>query len=115
MIRAAALAAAFFLAGGAIPVLGGIAMFLAPAPIMIYAVGRPKPNLRAIIAVLIAAGLGTLFMGGATGLASILFFGLSTPVAWYMLVGGSSFGLIAAACAGAVGSALVVAVLPVCV
>ena len=105
------MAAAFFLAGGAIPVLGGIAMFLAPAPIMIYAVGRPKPNLRAIIAVLIAAGLVTLLMGVAMGLAYLLSFGLATAIACYMLERRSSFELIAAVCAGAMVSAIVVAAL----
>src|SRR5260370_23765566 len=109
MIRAAALAAAFFLAGGAIPVLGGIAMFLAPAPIMIYAVGRPKPNLRAIIAVLIAAGLVTLLLGVAMGPAYLLSFGLAAAVACDMLERGSSFQVVAAACAGAVVSAIVIA------
>ncbi len=86
-------------------------MFLAPAPIMIYAVGRPKPNLRAIIAVLIAAGLVTLLMGVAMGLAYLLSFGLATAIACYMLERRSSFELIAAVCAGAMVSAIVVAAL----
>lgn len=111
MVRAAALAAAFFLAGGAIPVLGGIAMLLAPAPIMIYAVGRPRPNLRAIIAVLLAAGLVTLLMGPFMGLAYILSFGLATAIACYMLERRTSFELIAAVCAGAMVSAVVIAAL----
>lgn len=111
MVRAAALAAAFFLAGGAIPVLGGIAMFFAPAPIMIYAVGRPRPNLRAILAVLIAAGLVTLVMGLFMGLAYIVSFGLATAIACYMLERRTSFELIAAVCAGAMVSAIVIAAL----
>src|ERR1700676_2187523 len=59
MVRAAALAGAFFLAGGAIPLIGGILMMLAPAPILVYAVGKPNPNARANIAVVLA----TVFVG----------------------------------------------------
>ena len=54
MVRAAALSGAFFLAGGAIPLIGGILMMLAPAPILVYAVGKPNPNMRANIAVVLA-------------------------------------------------------------
>ena len=46
MIRAAALAGAFFLAGGVIPLIGGILMLLAPAPVMVYAVGRTAQPAR---------------------------------------------------------------------
>ena len=63
MVRAAALAGAFFLAGGAIPLIGGVLMMLAPAPIMVYAVGRPSPNLRATIAVLLATAFVAMLCG----------------------------------------------------
>ncbi len=111
MVRAAALAGAFFLAGGAIPVIGGIAMFLAPAPILIYAVGRPRPNLRAIIAVLLASGLIALLAGPLAGLGYVVSFGLATAIACYMLERRSSFELITAVCAGAMVTAAVVAAL----
>jgi uncharacterized protein YybS (DUF2232 family) len=113
MVRAAALAAAFFLAARAIPVLGLIAMLLAPAPIMIYAVGRPRPNLRAIVAVLLAAGLVTLVMGPFQGSLYLLSFGLVTAIACYMLERRTSFELIAAVCAGAMVSAIVIAALAI--
>ena len=78
MVRAAALAGAFFLAGGAIPMIGGILMMLAPAPILIYAVGRPSPNLRAIIAVLLATALVAILAGSFAGLGYLVSFGLGT-------------------------------------
>ena len=69
MVRAAALSGAFFLAGGAIPLIGGILMMLAPAPILVYAVGRPSPNLRATIAVLLATAFVGILWGPLGGLA----------------------------------------------
>lgn len=111
MVRASALAGALFLAAGAIPLIGGIAMLLAPAPILIYAVGRPSPNLRAIIAVLLAAGLVTLLAGQFAGFGYLISFGLATAIACYMLERRSSFELIAAVCAGAMVTAAVVAAL----
>ena len=63
MVRAAALTGAFFLAGGAIPLIGGVLMMLAPAPIIVYAVGRVRPNLRATIAVLLATAFVTALGG----------------------------------------------------
>jgi uncharacterized protein YybS (DUF2232 family) len=111
MVRASALAAAFFLAAGAIPLFGGIAMLFAPAPILIYAVGRPSPNLRAIVAVLQTAAMVTLLAGAFAGLGYLLSFGLATAIACYMLERRSSFELIAAVCAGAMVTASVIAAL----
>jgi uncharacterized protein YybS (DUF2232 family) len=85
MIRAAALAAACFLAGGAIPIAGGVAMLFAPAPILIYAVGRPNPNLRSIVGVIIAGTLVTLGAGVLAGASYIATFGLATGVMSFML------------------------------
>jgi uncharacterized protein YybS (DUF2232 family) len=113
MVRAAALAGALFLAAGAIPMIGGIAMLLTPAPILIYAVGRPSPNLRAIIAVLLAAGLVTLLAGLFAGLGYLVSFGLVTAIACYMLERRSSFELITAVSAGAMVTAAVIAALAV--
>ncbi len=107
------MAGAFFLAGGAIPVFGGIAMLLAPAPILIYAVGRPSPNLRAIIAVLLTTGLVTLLAGPFAGLGYLVSFGLATAIACYMLERRFSFELITAVCAGAMVTAAVIAALAV--
>lgn len=111
MVRAAALAGAFFLAGGAIPLLGGILMMLAPAPIIIYAVGRPSPNARAIIAVLLATAFVTLLWGSLGGLAYFVSFGLATAIACYMLERRSSFEMITAVGAGVMVAVSVVAML----
>ncbi len=86
-------------------------MLLAPAPILIYAVGRPNPNLRAIVAVLLAAAMVTIPAGLFMGLAYLLSFGLATAIACYMLERRSSFELIAAICAGAMVTAAVIAAL----
>lgn len=85
MVRAAALAAAFFLAGGAIPMIGGILMMLAPAPIIVYAVGRPSPSLRATIAVLLATAFVAILAGPFAGLGYLVSFGLGTGIVCYML------------------------------
>jgi uncharacterized protein YybS (DUF2232 family) len=111
MVRAAALAGAFFLAGGAIPLLGGILMMLAPAPIIIYAVGRPTPILRAIIAVLLAAAFVAILAGPFAGLGYLVSFGLGAAVACYLLERRSSFEVIAAVGAGAMVAASVMAAL----
>jgi uncharacterized protein YybS (DUF2232 family) len=113
MVRASALAGALFLAAGAIPLIGGIAMLLAPAPILIFAVGRPSPNLRAIVAVLLAAAMVTLLAGPLAGVGYLISFGLATAIACYMLERRSSFELIAAVCAGAIVTAGVIAALAI--
>ncbi len=111
MVRAAALAGAFFLAGGAIPLLGGILMMLAPAPILIYAVGRPSPNLRATIAVLLATAFVAILWGPIGGLAYFVSFGLATAIACYMLERRSSFEMITVVGAGVMVAASIVAAL----
>ncbi len=111
MVRAAALAGAFFLAGGAIPLIGGILMMLAPAPILIYAVGRPSPNLRASIAVLLATAFVAILWGPIGGLAYFVSFGIATAIACYMLERRLSFEMITAVGAGVMVGASVVAAL----
>jgi uncharacterized protein YybS (DUF2232 family) len=111
MVRAAALAGAFFLAGGAIPLIGGILMMLAPAPILIYAVGRPSPNLRATIAVLLATAFVAILWGPIGGLAYFVSFGIATAIACYMLERRLSFEMITAVGAGVMVGASVVAAL----
>ena len=113
MVRAAALAGAFFLAGGAIPLIGGILMMLAPAPIIVYAVGRPNPHARAIIAVLLATGLVAILAGPFAGLGFFVSFGLATAIICYMLERKSSFEMITAVGAGAMVAASVIAALAI--
>ncbi|HLY05119.1 MAG TPA: DUF2232 domain-containing protein, partial [Rhizomicrobium sp.] len=111
MVRAAALAGAFFLAGGAIPLIGGILMMLAPAPILVYAVGRPNPNLRATIAVLLATAFVAILWGPIGGLAYFVSFGLATAIACFMLERRLSFEMITAVGAGVMVGASVVSAL----
>jgi uncharacterized protein YybS (DUF2232 family) len=111
MVRAAALAGAFFLAGGAIPLIGGILMMLAPAPILVYAVGRPSPNLRATIAVLLATAFVAILWGPIGGLAYFVSVGLATAIACYMLERRLSFEMITAVGAGVMVTASIVAAL----
>ena len=85
MIRAGVLSAAFFLAGGAIPIVGGVAMMFAPAPILIYALGRSKTNWRALSAVMLAAILVGAGAGVYAGLGYLITFGLATAVICYMI------------------------------
>ncbi len=101
MIRAAALAAAFFLAGGAIPLVGGVAMLFAPAPILIYAVGRPNPNWRSMLAVVFAGILISIGAGLLAGLGYFATFGLATAVISYMLERRHPFERIVLVAAGA--------------
>jgi len=105
------LAGAFFLAAGAIPLIGGILMMLAPAPILVYAVGRPSPNLRATIAVLLATAFVAILWGPIGGLAYFVSFGLATAIACYMLERRSSFEMITAVGAGVMVATSVVVVL----
>jgi uncharacterized protein YybS (DUF2232 family) len=111
MVRAAALSGAFFLAGFAIPLLGGILIMLAPAPIMVYAVGRPNPHLRAFIAVLLATALVAILAGPFFGVSYFVTFGLATAIACYMLERRSSFEMITGVGAGAIVAASAVAAL----
>lgn len=111
MVRAAALSGAFFLAGGAIPLVGVILMMLAPAPILVYAVGRPSPNLRAIIAVVLATAFVAILWGPIGGLAYFVSFGLATAIMCYMLERRSSFEMITAVGAGVMVATSVVVVL----
>jgi uncharacterized protein YybS (DUF2232 family) len=106
MIRAVALAAALFLAGGAIPVLGGLALIFAPAPIIIYAVGRSRPNLRAILSVLLTTVLVGLAAGPYGGAAYLASFGIGTAIICYMLERRYSFELIIAVTAGVMFAAI---------
>ena len=105
------MAGAFFLAAGAIPLIGGILMMLAPAPILVYAVGRPSPNLRATIAVLLATAFVAILWGPIGGLAYFVSFGLATAIACYMLERRSSFEMITAVGAGVMVATSVVVVL----
>ncbi len=115
--RAAALSGAFFLAGGAVPVLGFFAMMLAPAPILIFAAGRAGAKLRAVTSVILAAvlvmvvssvpsGFGT---GGVATGNYLATFGVATVIMTWMIERKRPFELIVLAAAG--GMLVVTAIL----
>ena len=97
MIRAAALAAALFLAAGALPFVGVMLMLFAPAPIVSYVVGRPAAGLR----MLLAMGLSLLLVGLAAGptvaLGYGVTFGVGTAIICLMLEREQPFELIVVA------------------
>src|SRR5579863_838977 len=86
MVRAAALAGAMFLAAGAIPFLGAIAMLLAPAPILLFAVGRSRPIERALGAIVLASLMVAIAAGAGTAASFLTTFGLAAGVIAVMLV-----------------------------
>jgi len=94
MIRAAALAGALFLAGGVIPFVGGIAMLFAPAPILIYAIGRTSSRVRTGGAVAITGLLVALAAGPYVGAAYIVSLGLATLLMAEMLEAKRSIEII---------------------
>jgi len=85
MVRAAFGAAAMFLAGGVVPVVGGIAMLFAPTPVLGYAIGCPKALWRMAAVVALAAGLIALGAGPSAAGAYLLTLGLATAVMVYMI------------------------------
>src|SRR5579885_928696 len=108
-IRAAALSGSFFLAGGAVPLVGFIAMMFAPAPILVFAAGRPAAILRAAASVVVAAILVTVLSsipsgfgtGAVTGANYIATFGVGTMVMTWMIERRYQFETILLAAAGA--------------
>ncbi|HVA78759.1 MAG TPA: DUF2232 domain-containing protein [Candidatus Binataceae bacterium] len=111
MVRAAALAAALFIAGGLIPVLGTFAALLSPLPILIYAAGRARADLRVTIAIVLAGALVAI-AGGIQGTGSYLIsVGLATGVAAWMLERRRPFEMIVIVGAGAMLAAAAITAL----
>lgn len=93
-VRSAALSAALFLAGAAIPVVGSIATLFAPAPILIFVVGGLHPLVRTVVSVWLAAALVMVAAGPIAAAAYLATFGLATGMMAYMLEHGYAFELI---------------------
>jgi uncharacterized protein YybS (DUF2232 family) len=85
LVRAAVLAAGLFLLGGLIPVLGVPAMLCAPAPILIYALGRDRCGLRIAIVLALTLPVVGLTAGPIQGLAFALTLGLGTVLTAVMI------------------------------
>ncbi len=101
-MRATALASALFLAGGVVPVAGGIAMMFAPAPILLHAIGLPRAFWRAVACVLLVAGFVALGAGPAAGVGYLVTMGLTTAIICYMLEHQKPFELVVLAVVAAV-------------
>jgi len=100
LLRASITAAAMFIAGAVVPIVGAIATMLAPVPLMTYAVGYPKTFLRvaaaiALSTILIGLGTGSLAAG-----AFLVTTGLAAAIMCYMLERRFSFELITLCTAG---------------
>jgi uncharacterized protein YybS (DUF2232 family) len=102
IVRGAAIAAVLFLAGGLIPLAGGVAMMFAPVPILFQSVGYPRPLSRALAGVAIAAILVGVGAGLSAGVGYGITFGLATAIMCYMLEREKPFELIVLVAAGAV-------------
>jgi uncharacterized protein YybS (DUF2232 family) len=85
LIRAAVTAAALFLAGGVVPVLGAPAMLCAPAPLLIYGLGTARSWPRIAAASAITLALVVLVAGPVQGLGFALSLGLGTILIAAML------------------------------
>jgi len=101
MVRAAFGAAALFLAGGVVPMVGGVAMLFAPTPVLGYAVGYPKALWRMAAVVTLAMGLIALGAGPAAAGAYLLTLGLATIVMVYLIERRRPFETIVLCAAGA--------------
>lgn len=102
LIRASFTAAAMFLAGAVIPVVGGILMLFAPTPVLAYAVGTPGALLRvgavlSLAIVMIFAGAGPM-----AAVAYALSFGLATAIMCHMIERRYPFETIVLCATGAV-------------
>lgn len=85
LIRAAFTSALLFVAGAVIPVAGGVAMLFAPTPVLVYAVGYPYAQWRAVAVLALAAALIAAGAGPMAALAYALSFGLAAGTMAYMI------------------------------
>lgn len=113
MIRAAALTAAFFLAGGALPFVGIVLTLMVPAPILAYAAARPDAKWRMASALVLALALVALVAGPMAAVGYAATFGVATLAMCLMLDRERSFESIVLVTTVAVlvaGGALLLAV-----
>ncbi len=109
LTRAAALSVALFLLGGVIPVLGPMAMLCAPAPCLIYALGRPRAYWRASVVLALILAAISVVAGPLEALGFALSFGLITMLIVVMIRRQWAFELIVFAATTAMMAALTVA------
>jgi uncharacterized protein YybS (DUF2232 family) len=102
LVRAAFGAAALFLAGGVVPMVGGVAMLFAPTPVLGYAIGYPRALWRMAAAVALAMGLIALGAGPSAAAGYLLTLGLATIIMVYLIERRRPFETIVLCTAGAV-------------
>ncbi len=102
LVRAAFGAAALFLAGGVVPMVGGVAMLFAPTPVLGYAIGYPRALWRMAAAVALAMGLIALGAGPTAAGAYLLTLGLATILMVYLIERRRPFETIVLCTAGAI-------------
>lgn len=94
LIRAAFTSAVLFLAGAVIPVVGGVTMLFAPAPVLIYAVGYPYAQWRAAAVLVLAAATIGAGAGPMAAVAYALSFGMAAGIMAHMIQRRYQFELI---------------------
>jgi len=94
MARAAFASALMFVAGAAVPLMGGVLMIFAPTPLLRYAVGFPHALSRISVAIVLSAALVAMSGGVAAATAYFASFGLAAAVMCFMLERRQSFELI---------------------
>jgi len=92
--RASFASALMFLAGATVPLLGGVIMIFAPAPLLTYATGFPHALSRISIAIAVATSLVALSAGFAPALGYLVIFGLGAVSMCFMLQRRLAFELI---------------------
>lgn len=84
-LRGALASALMFMAGALVPVIGGFLMFLAPTPVLGYAVGFRRSVLRASAVVIVASGFVVFGGGPNAGMAYAIAVGIAAVSMTYML------------------------------
>jgi uncharacterized protein YybS (DUF2232 family) len=99
--RAALASAVMFLAGAVVPVLGGIIMIFAPAPVLGFSVGFRHALPRMLAVVALTMGVIALTGGVLAAAAYGLSFGLAAAVMCYMLERRKPFEMVVLCAAAA--------------
>jgi uncharacterized protein YybS (DUF2232 family) len=108
-IRAALLSAMLYLAAAMVPLVGAIASLLAPAPVLLFAVGFPGARLR-LAAVLTVAALAVMALGGwVAALGYLVTLGIAAAVMCDMIERRKPFEIIVLVTAATVMAASVIA------
>jgi uncharacterized protein YybS (DUF2232 family) len=108
-IRAALLSAMLYLAAAIVPLVGAIASLLAPAPVLLFAVGFPGARLR-LAAVLTVAALAVMALGGwVAALGYLVTLGIAAAVMCDMIERRKPFEIIVLVTAATVMAASVIA------